>query len=86
MSSDLRPDGFRFGAYLTESTDRAGLISRCRLFEELGYDVISPTDHLSGLSPVAATMIAARRPRTCGSGRWSSTQASTTRCCSPAMS
>jgi probable F420-dependent oxidoreductase len=50
---------FRFGAYLSGVTERAALMARCRLVEELGYDVISPSDHLGGLSPVAAMMVAA---------------------------
>lgn len=55
----MPPPDFRFGAYLSDATEREALLARCRQVEELGYDVISPADHFGGLSPVAAVMIAA---------------------------
>ncbi|NGO72341.1 TIGR03621 family F420-dependent LLM class oxidoreductase [Streptomyces boncukensis] len=58
---------FRFGVVLTsEAASRAEWIAKCRRAEDLGYDVISVSDHLNLTSPFPSAQLAAEateRPR-----------------------
>ncbi|MDT8913189.1 TIGR03621 family F420-dependent LLM class oxidoreductase [Amycolatopsis sp. PS_44_ISF1] len=53
----MRP--FRFGVNLTALGERDSWLAQCRTAEQLGYDVLTVSDHLGGQSPFPALAAAA---------------------------